>query len=94
MHRHAVRMLLEDPSLGEKALAILARWDEHVCARSKHLRDQWVRIISDRDWSQALEESERGNQLRQSSPLSILLPNDVRLEIIRAIKREREFGDA
>ena len=94
MHREAVKMLLADPALAEKALAILDRWDGHVSQRSKPLRDQWVRIISERDWSRALEESERGNQLRQASPLAILLPNDVRLNIIRAIKSERERGQS
>ena len=88
MHREAVRMIVADPSLVKKALAILARWDGHASLRSKPLRDQWVQIISELDWDRALEESERGNQLRQASPLAILLPNDVRLGIIRSIKNE------
>lgn len=88
MHREAVRMIVADPSLAKKALAILARWDGHASLRSKPLRDQWVQIISELDWDRALEESERGNQLRQASPLAILLPNDVRLGIIRSIKNE------
>lgn len=93
MHREAVQMLLADPSLADKAMSILARWDTHVCGRSKPLRDQWVRIISDRDWSRALEESERGNQLRQASPLAILLPSKVRLEIIRSIRMEKDVAN-
>lgn len=92
MHREAVRMLESDPSLTAKALAILARWDGHVCSRSKPLRDRWVQIISDQDWPTALEESERGNQLRQASPLAILLPNKVRLAIIQAIRREKDIA--
>ena len=87
MHQEAVRMIEANPELADRALAILARWDTHVCVRSKPLRDRWVEIIKARDWSAATEESERGNQLRQASPLSCLLPNDVRLAIIDATKR-------
>lgn len=88
LHQEAVRMLRCDPSLESKALGILTRWEAQVCASSKPLRDKWVEIISTRNWSMALEESERGNQLRQASPLAILLPNAVRLRIMRAAKNE------
>jgi hypothetical protein len=50
------------------------------------LRAAWVQIIQDRDWAAALEESERGNQLRQASPMATLLPNSVRLAIIRQVR--------
>ena len=89
MHREAVRMLLADPLLAERALAILARWDTHVCARSRPLRERWVQIISDRDWAAALDTSEVGNQLRQASPLSCLLPDDVRRAILAQVKQEK-----
>lgn len=79
-------MLQSDPTLESKALEILARWDAGVSTRSKPLRDEWVKIISSRDWALALEESERGNQIRQASPLACLLPNQVRLEIIRIVR--------
>lgn len=94
MHREAVRMLKVDPLLAERALAILARWDTHVCSRSRPLRERWAQIISERDWDAALEESERGNQLRQASPLSILLPNKVRLAIIQSVRREKDAAHA
>ncbi len=94
MHREAVRMLQADPALAEKALSILKRWDGHVSGCSKTLRDRWWQIITERDWDAALEESERGNQLRQASPLAILLPNGVRLEIIRMIRKEKDAARA
>lgn len=90
MHREAVRMIQNDPSLADRALAILSRWDTHVSSRSKSLREEWAQIISNRNWALALEESERGNQLRQASPLSILLPNDVRIGIIRHIRKLKD----
>jgi|CXWL01.1.fsa_nt_gi hypothetical protein len=94
MHQEAVRLILEDPSLAEKAQEILSRWDRHVGVRSKPLRDVWVQIISNGNWDLALEDSERGNQLRQASPLSVLLPNKRRVEIIRSVKKLRETGHA
>lgn len=86
MHQEAVRMLLTDPTLANKALATLERWDSQVSVHSKPLRDRWVEIIKSRDWSAATEESERGNQLRQASPLACLLPDELRLAIIAATK--------
>lgn len=94
MHQEAVRMMERDPSLVEKALSILRRWDQQVSPCSRPLRDEWFKIINERDWAAAIEDSERGNQLRQSSPLSILLPNDVRLGIIRLIRAEKEAESA
>ncbi len=94
MHREAVRMLQADPALADKALSILKRWDGHVSGCSKTLRERWWQIISERDGDSALEESERGNQLRQASPLAILLPNSVRLNIIRMIRKEKDASNA
>jgi len=86
MHHEAVRMIQADDTLAEKTLAVLARWDTHVSTNSKPLRYAWVEIINKRDWAKALEVSERGNQLRQASPLGIILPNEVRLGIIRKMR--------
>ena len=86
LHIEAVKLLDAEPALANIALASLIRWDEHVSPRSKPLREQWFRIIKNKDWALALEESERGNQLRQASPLTTLLPQAVRLEIIRSLR--------
>ena len=55
MHQEAVRMLEADPSLMERLLAILADWDTHVSSRSRPLREKWVQIIKDQNWSLAVE---------------------------------------
>ena len=90
MHQEAVRMIQTDPSLADKALSILMRWDTHVSACSKPLRDRWVKIINERDWVLATEESERGNQLRQASPMAVLLTNSARFAIIRQVKKLKD----
>lgn len=90
LHTTAVELMRSDEALIQRALDILARWDTHVSACSKPLRDEWVRILQARDWSAALSVSERGNQLRQASPVSCVLPTELRLEIIRATATHRD----
>lgn len=85
-------MLQEDPSLAAKAMDALARWDKTMGVRSKPLRDRWVQIINDQDWVLATEESELGNQLRQASPLAILLSNQTRFSIIRRVRKLKDAG--
>lgn len=84
LHTAAIELMRADETLIERALDLLARWDTHVSAHSKPLRDEWVRILQERDWALALSVSERGNQLRQASPVSCMLPTERRLEILRA----------
>lgn len=87
LHTAAVELMRSDETLIQQALDRLARWDTHVSTCSKPLRDEWVRILQERDWALALSVSERGNQLRQASPVSCVLPNERRLEIIRATSK-------
>ncbi|WP_390622999.1 hypothetical protein [Ralstonia syzygii] len=91
MHQEAVRMVRADPSLEARALEILERWDTVASIRSKPLRDEWKRIIAERDWKLVLEESERGQQLRQASPMTILLPEQVQLDIIQSARAMHAF---
>jgi hypothetical protein len=101
LHAAAIELMQADESLIQQALDILARWDTHVSARSKPLRDEWVRILRERDWALALSAGERGNQLRQASPVTCVLPTEQRLEIIQATSKhglpmlkERQRKDA
>ncbi|XHO04789.1 hypothetical protein ACEQUB_01679 [Ralstonia syzygii] len=84
-------MVRADPSLEARALEILERWDTVASIRSKPLRDEWKRIIAERDWKLVLEESERGQQLRQASPMTILLPEQVQLDIIQSARAMHAF---
>lgn len=79
-------MIQAEPVLADRALAILERWAEHGSSDATLLRDRWVEIINAGDWAAALEESERGRQLRQASPMACLVPDEVRLKIIRSVR--------
>ena len=87
LHTAAVDLMRFDDALIQRALDILARWDTHVSVNSKPLRDEWVRILKERDWELALSVSERGNQFRQASPVSCVLPVELRLAILRATSK-------
>lgn len=94
MHVEAVRLLKRRPGLVARATATLRRWRETADPRTHPLLDEWERILERRDWSLVVARTERGDQLRQASPLSTLLPDEKRLDIIRRVKalKERERG--
>lgn len=93
MHREAVHLILEDPSLILRALATLARWMRTGDHRPMALWEQWQCILERGDWDLAVADSEIGRQLRQASPLSTLLPQETRLEIIARVRRMQEAGE-
>ena len=90
MHRAAVRLLQETPALQSRLLHTLERWNTMHDPWSQSLRDEWFSIITACDWERALEVSDRGNQLRQASPMATLLPNPVRYDIIRRVRFFKE----
>lgn len=94
MHVEAVRLLKQDPRLVERAIATLNRWQETADPRSHDLLDEWRRILDKREWRLAVAPDERGNQLRQASPLATLLPDEKRLGIIRRVKLLKQGAHA
>lgn len=86
LHQEAVRMIQAQPVLADRALAILERWAQQGTGPTQLLRAHLFEIIQNGDWASVLEESERGQQLRQVSPMPCLVPNDVRLRILRSLK--------
>lgn len=87
LHTEAVGMMRADSTLIDRAIAILIRWHTPGDHHSKPLREEWMRILTDRLWAVALDPDERGNQLRQASPVSCVLPNELRLAIIKECKQ-------
>lgn len=70
----------------DRALKILEQWNSMETI-SNPIFKEWERILREHDWDSALADSEGGNQIRQSSPVSCTLPNDVRLEIMRLCRK-------
>lgn len=82
----ALQRLRAQPELEAQVRATLDHWDRVAPLASKPLRDTWRRILDDRDWALALERSDRGQQLRQASPLGRALDAPTRWSIIRQCK--------
>jgi len=94
MHQAAVQLIRDNPELVSRAQQTLERWISTGDPHTQPLWLQWRRILDLALWNEALEESERGQQLRQASPLSTLLPQETRLAIIREVKALKERGHA
>lgn len=81
LHTEAVKMIQADPTLIERAQSILERWCS-IRTIPYPLWDEWRRILREHDWEAALSVSEKGNEVRQASPLCCILPEEKRLKII------------
>jgi transcriptional regulator with XRE-family HTH domain len=86
MHEEAVRLVNEDPRLLERARATLSRWLAHGDTRSRPLWLQWQALLDQGTLAPAVEDSERGRQLRQASPLTTLLSPEVRAGITKQVR--------
>lgn len=78
LHEDSVRLLEEQPALGVKALQVLARWASRRESGSRGVHRRWAEIIQRRDWAAALEPTEEGQSLLESSPLPTLLSDEER----------------
>ena len=81
-------MLRLDPELSRRAVLVLDRWDKGKDGNSSTLRAEWRRIIERQLWDLAIEDSERGNQLRQASPLGFVFEPRTRHDILRRFSRD------
>ncbi|MFO1269125.1 MAG: hypothetical protein U1F67_21680 [Rubrivivax sp.] len=82
----ALHRLVAEPELLVQVRATLDHWDRVAPPSSKSLRDEWRRILDTRDWQAAMQRSDRGQQLRQASPLGRALDARTRWAIIRQCK--------
>lgn len=95
LHEEAVRLLRQQPELIARALETLEKWRMSGNVHSRVLWDEWSVILNRRDWRRALARTRRSKELRQASPLPILLPQDVRegvLEQVQQLKRGITLG--
>jgi hypothetical protein len=92
LHRAAVQVLTEHPERVQRVWEILSRWEKTADAHSKPLLEEWRRIVEAKEWPLALEESDRGQQLRQASPLGFVLDESQRKAILDAWRRLNTGG--
>lgn len=86
LNQAAVAALRDRPHLLERVLGTLDHWDRVAPEGSQALRDEWRRILLSGNYEQVLTDDDRGQQLRQASPLGRALDPVTRLTIIRECK--------
>ena len=86
LHDAAVKLVQNDTALLQQAQDTLQRWlDAGKSPQSAELWREWQQILSERKWRAVLGRTRRAQELRQASPLTPLLPQDQRLQIIAQI---------
>lgn len=82
LHEEAVRLAKADPELLQQALDTAKRWLATGDSRSASLWREWQSILSARAWRKVLGRTRHAQQLRQTSPLVTVLPEEARQRIL------------
>jgi hypothetical protein len=90
LHEEAVRLVRADPALLQQAQATLERWLQSGPSRSSSLWKEWQAILAKGLWRKALGRTRRAQELRQASPLTTLLPEAVRQNILAQVSDLRK----
>lgn len=86
LHEEAVRRVRAEPALIRQAQAVLQKWLNAGDQRSASLWVEWKDILEHRKWSKALGRTHRAQELRQASPMTAVLPPDVRKRILQEVR--------
>jgi transcriptional regulator with XRE-family HTH domain len=97
LHEEAVRLVRADPALLHEAQETLERWMASGSSRSISLWREWQDILGHGRWRRVLSRTRRAQELRQASPLTAVLPEQVRasvLDQVGQLRRGLVIGDA
>lgn len=87
LHQEAVRLMRKQPELIQRALETLDRWRQGGDAHARFLWDEWSVILHRRAWRRALSQTKRAKELRQASPVTMVLPPETRQRILDEVQR-------
>lgn len=90
LHEEAVRLVRANPALLQQAQATLDRWFQSGPSRSSSLWKEWQDILAQGKWRKALGRTRRAQELRQASPLTTVLPEAVRQNILAQVSDLRK----
>ena len=90
LHEEAVRLLKSKPELIQQALDTLEGWRSAGDPHSRFLWDEWSVILHRRAWRRALSLTRRSKELRQASPLTTILPVEVRQRVLAQVQQLKE----
>jgi transcriptional regulator with XRE-family HTH domain len=87
LHEEAVRLIRQDPALRQQAEEALGRWLRSGNSRSSTLWKEWQDILRHSKWRKVLGRTRRAQELRQASPLTAVLPDEVRQSVLDQVSR-------
>ena len=87
LHEEAVQLVKTDPALLLQAQDTLERWLATGDSRSTSLWREWQTILKVGSWRKVLGRTRHAQQLRQTSPLVTILPEEVRQRILQEVKQ-------
>lgn len=90
LHEEAVRLVRSNPALLQQVQATLDRWLQSGPSRSSSLWKEWQDILAHGKWRKALGRTRRAQELRQASPLTTVLPEAVRKNILAQVNDLRK----
>ena len=90
LHEEAVRRVRAEPALLQQAQAVLQKWLDAGDQRSASLWLEWKDILEHRNWRKALGRTHRAQELRQASPMTAVLPPEVRKHILQEVRELKE----
>jgi hypothetical protein len=90
LHEEAVRRVRAEPALIQQAQAVLQKWLDAGDQRSASLWVEWKDILEHRKWRKALGRTHRAQELRQASPMTAVLPPEVRKRILQEVRELKE----
>lgn len=90
LHEEAVRRVRAEPALIQQVQAVLQKWLDAGDQRSASLWVEWKDILEHRKWRKALGRTHRAQELRQASPMTAVLPPEVRKRILQEVRELKE----
>jgi transcriptional regulator with XRE-family HTH domain len=90
LHEEAVRLIRTDPALRQRAEDTLDRWLQSGNSRSTDLWKEWQDILQRGTWRKVLGRTRRAQELRQASPLTAVLPEEVRKSVLAQVSQLRK----
>ena len=90
LHEEAIRLARADPELLLQAQNTLDRWLASGNSRSMGLWLEWQEILHGSRWRKVLGRTRRAQELRQASPLTAVLPAQVRQSVLDQVAQLRQ----
>ena len=90
LHEEAIRLARSDPEFLGQAQRTLDRWLASGNSRSMGLWQEWREVLHGAKWRKLLGRTRRTQELRQASPLTAMLPAQVRQGVLDQIGELRK----